>query len=163
MNRSAEIVREQIKGVVDTLRALDIDEADQAWIDSIEGETELFEVCGRIVARIGDLETHNTAIKERMAGMKARADRFNNQSQSLRGALMTLMDACGQKKLELPEATLSVSQRKPKRVVVDEALIPDAFWKVKREIDKTAINAAEGVVEGTEFDNGGASLTIRRS
>lgn len=163
MNRSAEIVREQIKGVVETLRALDVDESDQAWIDSIEGETELFEVCGRIVSRIGDLDTYDAAIKDRMACMKARADRFKGQSQSLRGALMTLMDACGQKKLELPEATLSVSQRKPKRVVTDETRIPEAFWRVKREIDKTAINAADGDVPGTEFDNGGASLTIRRS
>lgn len=161
--RRVEIEEQRIKDVVGILRAHEVDPEDQTWIDSLEGETDLMELSSQIVGRIAEIDGFDAAIKDRQRTLRERAERFGKQKEHLRAALVSLMEASDQSKLELPEATLSIRAIKPKRMVTDETAIPDEFWKVKREIDKTALNAADGEVPGTEWSNGGTSLTIRRA
>ena len=74
------------------------------------------------------------------------------------------MAAAGLSKVTLPSATISVSQAAPSVVIEDEASIPERFIRIKREIDKTAINAAVKAGEeipGVVVSNGGSRLTIR--
>lgn len=52
----------------------------------------------------------------------------------------------------------------PKAKIIDERLIPDKFFKMKKELNQTLINAtlASGEkVLGVTIDNGSVSLTIR--
>lgn len=59
---------------------------------------------------------------------------------------------------------LTIKKVPPKPVITDEDKIPDRFWKVKREIDKAALNKAvkNGVTfEGVTMDNGNYTVAIR--
>ena len=71
------------------------------------------------------------------------------------------------RKLEFPEATLSIGRGAQKVVIFEEAAIPDEFWiEQKPRLDKVgikdALKAGTNVV-GATLDNGAARLTIRRS
>lgn len=52
----------------------------------------------------------------------------------------------------------------PKAVIVSEKLIPDKFFRLKKELNKTLINAtitSGGAIPGVTLDNGSVSLTTR--
>jgi hypothetical protein len=165
--RDVDIVREEVRQTVAYLRAQfpDLQDDERAWMDTLEGETSIVEVANRIVERIGDCETLAEALKERIGGMIIRKGRLESQADGLRGGLVILMGEAGLKKLELAEATVSVRDVKPKLIVTDETLIPEALCKVVRKPDMTAIRAAaeQGNVPGTALDNGRSSVTIRRT
>lgn len=75
-----------------------------------------------------------------------------------------IMEAGDIRKLELPEATLSIRVVPPSLVITDEASLPDWAWRVKREPDKAAIKdrmKAGDFVPGVEMSNGGTTLSVR--
>ena len=82
--RRVEIEQERIKEVVGILRAHEVDPEDQTWIDSLEGETDLLELSGQIVARIADIDGYDAAIKDRQRALRERAERFGKQKDHLR-------------------------------------------------------------------------------
>ena len=168
MQRDIEIVREEVRQVVSYLRANcpDLEDDEQAWIDTIEGESSLMEVAAKVVERVTEVESMCEAIGARQAALRERKTRFDNQVEALRGALVILMGEAGVKKLELAEATVSLRDVKPKPVITDEGIIPENLWKIKKSPDLTAIKKAwdEGQeVPGTAMDNGRSSVTIRRT
>jgi len=64
----------------------------------------------------------------------------------------------------LPDDGLIVKRVPPKLIVTDESKLPDKFWRVKREIDKAALNAefkSGNFYEGCAMDNGGYTLAIK--
>jgi len=168
MQRDIEVVREEVRQTVSYLRAQfpDLEDDERAWIDTLEGETSVMEVAAKVVDRIGECETMSEALKERIGGMMIRKGRIENQADGLRGALVILLREAGIKKLELPEATLSVRDVAPKPVITDETMLPDNLFKIKKSPDLTAIKKAlaEGQeVPGAVLDNGRSSVTIRRT
>lgn len=59
---------------------------------------------------------------------------------------------------------LSVKRLPPKAVIIDEDKIPEAFWRIKKELNKTEINKAmkDGLgVDGVMMDNGGYTVAIK--
>lgn len=133
--------------------------------DSIEGQTDLFEIMAWLLGKLSDEEYMQKAIGERISDLMTRKKDSEARGERLRGILAHCVEATGEKSIRLAEATLSLTSRAPSAQVVDEGLIPEEFWKVKREVSKTLINAAikEGRdVPGVAPGNGGVSLTIRR-
>jgi hypothetical protein len=90
--------------------------------------------------------------------LEAREDR-------LRGALLRFLTDLGEKRLALPEATLSVVAGRPAVIgEPDPSTLPDALVRVKREADRTAILAAlldNKEVAGCSLSNGAPRLTVR--
>jgi hypothetical protein len=76
--------------------------------------------------------------------------------------ILSIMQRAELRKLELPEATISVAKTGRAVQVLDEEQIPDGFFKTKRELSKTllkeALNAGE-TVPGAVLDNG--DITVR--
>lgn len=59
---------------------------------------------------------------------------------------------------------LHVKKVPPKLIIQDENKIPESFFRVKKEIDKTKINAAHKLgqqVDGTTLDNGGYTVMFK--
>lgn len=96
--------------------------------------------------------------------LKARIDRFNRRDEALRRLMFGLLQATGLRKLELPEATLSIRAGVPKTIVTDETAIPETFIRIKRELDIASIKVAlkDGIpVPGATLSNAEETLTIR--
>lgn len=132
--------------------------------DMIEGETDLFALREWAAKKFLDEKAFLSAIKERMGNLSDRKSAAERRMEKMRLVLIDCMNASGEKSWRGPEATISLTVQKPKPVISDESLIPDKFWNVKREINKSAINEAfkDGEqVPGTSLDNGGQSITIR--
>ena len=68
------------------------------------------------------------------------------------------------RKLELPAATLSLRNGTPRVIITDEAAIPDALCRFKREPDKAAIKTTiqdGGYVAGATLSNAEETISIR--
>ena len=78
--------------------------------------------------------------------------------------MLQLLQAARLKKLELPEATLSVKLGVPRVFISDEAALPDEFWRVKREPDRQKIKQALSElkpVPGATLTNAEDVLAVR--
>lgn len=131
--------------------------------DMIEGETEAFEFLGRLVTAIGKAETTQVGLKQYIDVLKLREARFDRRIQVLRQFAKSIMETANLRKAELPMATLSIRNGPHKVIIVNEHELPDEFWRVKREPDKTKIKVSlqSGVnVSGAALSNGEPSLAI---
>lgn len=159
----ADITAIQAKAILDHLRDEIGEEPDeQLLLDTLEGETDLFEMTRKLLDRIEWAEGDIEVLSAQMAARKERRDRAAKRIEHYRTAIMAMMEAAGLEKLPLPEATCSLRKVAPKIIVTDESLLPDDLCRITRKPDMAAIKAACGLVPGTAYDNGGTSLTIRR-
>lgn len=119
---------------------------EQLLLDTLEGETDVFELIDRILEVVVADEALVDAGKARLKRIEARADRH-------RAILKAMMEEIGDK-LERPLATLSVSDGPKMAHIVDQAAIPDVFWR--RAVDKHELLRAlkAGPVQGAELSNG---------
>lgn len=141
------------------------DEDEQLKADTLEGETDLYELSRFLLGRIEDDEGSVLALKEQIGDRQARKSAAERRIERRREVIKALLDCAQLDKLTLPEATLSVRAVPPKAIVTDEAAVPEALCRIKRAPDMAAIKAeveAGRAVPGVTFDNGGTSLTVRR-
>lgn len=161
--RDLHVESEAARSLLLNLRDILSDDED-ASADAIEGETNLLEAIDGALARLLDLEDHAEAIKARIDDLKARKARFDQQSEMIRAALSTAIGMAGLKKVERPEATLSLRAVAPSVVVIEEADIPSEFFEPQPpKLDKRALLAAlkeKRQVPGAELSNGGESLSV---
>jgi predicted nuclease with TOPRIM domain len=102
------------------------------------------------------------AVEDEIARLKDRKQALESKIDRLKDYLETEMVKTDQDKLKTPLFTIWMQQN-PSSVQVDELLLPDEFWRVKREPDKTAIKAAleKGSVEGAQIVQGEKSLRFK--
>ncbi len=115
----------------------------------------LFNEISELDTTIDDLKATKKNIENSIKAAEKRrqllAEKAVNEMQE-NGVLNT--DECGYR--------WGVRHNPPKPIIVDDSKIPDKFWKVKREVDKSKINAACKLgesVDGVMLDNGSISLT----
>ena len=158
----------EAKLLADHIRSLGEGDDEQLMIDMIEGETDAMGTVDRILEAIGMAEQHQAVLKLREDEMASRRQRYDARARSLRGSLAAWMSDCGLKKIERPEATLSLGEGKAS-VIYSEGFgadLPDEYVKVSRSPDKAAVRAAvlagKSVI-GATLSNAQPVLTIRRS
>lgn len=134
---------------------------------AVEGETGLIEAIGAAVNRIAELNAHCEALEAQGKALADRRSRFEAQAERIKAAVLVAMGQAELRRLELPQATLSIRAVPPKADVIDEALIPSKFWKQPEpKLDKTALTKAlkdKEVVPGAVLSNGGETLAIKGS
>lgn len=138
---------------------------EQLKLDTLEGETDLFEIVRYLLGKVEEDEGVMAALAEQVSDRQSRKQAADHRIKRRREAIMALMQCAKLDKLTLPEATLSVRDGAPKAVVTDEAALPDELCRFKRSPDMAAIKAemeSGRAVSGVTVDNGGPSLTIRR-
>ncbi len=112
-----------------------------------------------------EAKTQEAALKEQIQARQLRAKRFSDRQARLRVILQQMMITAGQRKLELPQGTVSIMAARPK-LIIDEEALSDDWMRIKKEPDKTAIKQAidsGNEVPGAVMSNGGETITIRRS
>jgi hypothetical protein len=157
----------EAKLLADHLRAHGEDD-EVLIVDMIEGQTSALEAVDRIIAAIGEAEQHQAVLKIREDEMADRRARFAKRTESLRGTLLAWLGDVGLKKLERPEATLSVSEGKPSvNYTADFGVgLPEQYLKTTTAPDKAAVRkavlAGENII-GAALGNSPPTLAIRRS
>lgn len=142
--------------------------ADDAEVveSTIEGETSLYEAIDLMLDRIRNAQVMTEGLKAVIAGLTARADRYERTIESHRTLIeQALMIAEIDTKIERPTATIGLSTRAPKVEIQTESDIPSEFWKTAAPtLDKKALFAAlkDGRdVPGACLSNAAPTLTIR--
>lgn len=139
-----------------------------ALIDTLEGVSSLGECLSAVLTSIDDDEAMAAGISQRIASLTERQQRYHARIASKRAATCAAMERAGERKMVLPEATISVSASPAKLVITDESLVPDDYkvWPdaPPPRLDKQTIARAlkDGhAVPGCTLSNGGSQLTIR--
>lgn len=137
---------------------------EQALADTLEGETDLADAVAALIRGARQDEAFEEAGAKIAAEQRERATRYGLRAMKQRDAALSLMQAAGLSKIERPDFTASVGKGRGKVVIADEAALPDAFFRVSRSPDKTAIGRAlndNQMVPGALLSNAEPTLTVR--
>ena len=132
--------------------------------DILEGETDFFAVIERLLRCEREAASMVTAIKERQADLKERRDRFERQSEVCRSVMRDLMQAAHLPKVQLAEATISITKPRTKVSILDVNELPQGYFVTERKAKsveiKAALEAGE-TIPGAELALGEEGLTVR--
>lgn len=148
---------------------VDADDA-ELLADMIEGETSLYELAAIVVDSIAKDQELIDGIVSRESQLKERKERIRHRQNGRKAKLEQALMVFGERKMELPEATLSLSRRAAKLIIYDEAQVPTQFWKRGDPVlDKTGLTAhlkqlseEDGEVPGARLEPSPDTITIRR-
>lgn len=118
------------------------DDDERLFADMIEGETDLYKIVGRLHGQIASDTELLTGITTRQAELAERKRRLSDRVTATKCAIGQFLRAAKLAKIELPEATYSVRDGKPKLEVVSEDAVPEQFCTLIRKPVKAAINEA---------------------
>lgn len=154
----------EVANLIARLRDLCGDD-EEAFIDTLDGETEVIEAARRVVRWLLEQGAQQAACKELVNTYSGRAAMFDERATRARVALFHFLNEVGVKSMPLPEATLSiVSGRVSVAGDGDPALLPPHLVRVKREPDRSAIKVAleaGETVEGFSLSNNPPTLMVR--
>ena len=161
-------IRIEVSQLVSQIAALkvafpELEEDAELLETTLEGETDLHGIVTKMLELEADARAMAEAIRARRDALSAREARYKRQVEGFRSLMQRVMESAGQKKLTLPEATLSLAIRAPEPIVTDETLLPEECFKVVRTLDKTAIKSLckDGTIPGgVTMSNGSVSLRI---
>lgn len=108
----------------------------------IEGETDVHAIVGKLHQRLAADQELVAGITERQAELAERKRRLSARIDATKATVGKFLRAAKLPKIELAEASYSVRDGKPKLEIVNPDAVPEALTRIKREPDKTAINAA---------------------
>jgi hypothetical protein len=160
--KEASIIRNQIEA----MKAVHPELTDDLELlaDMVEGETDLHPVLAKLTDFVLDAESMAEAVKARKNEMGERQKRYERQGDIGRKAIQQLMEAAGQQKIVLPEATLSITSPRDKAEVTDAEALPQGFYKTERKpLSKeilAALKAGE-TIPGAQLRVGEAGLMVR--
>lgn len=159
------LVTSAIRARVADLATLTPDTDEAALLAAIEQDVpDAAHIVTLLVRAVGEAEADVDAIGERLVALATRRDRAKRRAETMRGLLLTVMEAAGQTKWKHPEFTVSVSAGRPGLIITDETALPDECFRTVRELDKAKTKQllSEGVpIAGAEMANGMPTLTIR--
>lgn len=164
VSRALHIQGEAAKVLLANIRDV-IGDDDEMIATAVEGETSLVETISAAVDRIAELNSHCEALDVRCKELGERRSRFEDQASRIKAAIHVAMGHGELRKLELPQATLSLRPVPPKAEITDEAAIPSKFWKAQDpKLDKKAVLDAlksKEEIPGASLSNGGETISIR--
>ena len=147
-------------------------DADDAELlqDMIEGETSLLEMISAVLELIQQDQELIDGIKKRADDMSARKERIEWRQSGRRAKIEQALLIFGERKLELPECTLSLRKNASKLRIYSEDEVPSQFWKRKDPtIDRKSLTAAlrglsenDEPIPGAMLEPSPDSLAIRR-
>jgi len=153
------------KALRESIAALNAGDDEDLVLDTIEGETGLFEAIDALLARLIADKGLISGLAGAYAELAARQARFERRVETTRALIEQALSIAEIVKLERPAATLSMTQRGPKLEVATEAEIPARFWKASdpkldRKALTDALKAGEDIA-GAYLSNAAPTLAIR--
>ena len=148
-------------------RILDADLGhDEAALAELLGpeEGDVREILERILRAARHASVMNKTALDMAADINARAARYKQRADALRGTAFSLMEVLGTPKVELADLTASIRSGVPTLILSEDTVLADEYVRVTRTPDKAAIIAdlKQGIViDGAVLSNGVPSLALR--
>ena len=156
---------DMLKRAVELLleRYPELKEDEELKDDMLEGSTDFHETMERLLRKTQDSIYLAKACQEAERDIHARRARFEKRVEFGRELMKRLMEAADKRKLEFPTATLSLMNTAPQVVITNEDELPEEFFRIKKEPNKTLIRQAleKTDVLVSNLSNGGTSIVIR--
>jgi hypothetical protein len=133
--------------------------------DTLDGLTDFNEILAAFVRSALDDEALATALSTRLADMKARLDRLTHRAKTKRSLVLDAMTKADLKRLIAPDFTVSVRKATPYLEVIEEARIPEDYWKPQpAKLDRQGLisdlrNGA--VIAGAQLGPRTSQLSVR--
>lgn len=146
--------------------AFDLDDHDQALLDTVSGESNFRELCSLAIREAMMAENMADAVDAQIEKLKARKARFLHKCERLRQIVAEAMIEAGERKIVEADVTITVRDGKPKTSVADFDRLPDRYKVVvptfKANMDAIRADCERGnVPEGVAISNAGPVLTVR--
>lgn len=165
MNHFANIpLIEQVSAELTALLGDDFDP--ETFWDSLDGETDAGDILDRLIAEMQDSEALAGATKEQVDALSARKSRFEARARAAKSAMLSILNATGQKKAERARATVSRRAGSLSVRITDENDVPRQLCKTTVTPDKAAIKKqlqAGETVPGAELERGPDGVIVRVS
>ncbi|MCU6786383.1 siphovirus Gp157 family protein [Aedoeadaptatus acetigenes] len=146
-----------IAEIYENLENIDDDVAVSAAMDSVDAALE--EKLESTAKVIRNLEAEAEALEAEEKRLKARKMAVKNRIADIKGYVQQNLEAMGKDKVTSGIFKWSIQANAPSVNILDEDLIPDAYWKIERKPMKTEIKKAIEAGELTE----GAELVRTKS
>jgi Siphovirus Gp157 len=156
------IIKQQLERL--KLEFPDLIEDLDAWELSIESETDMVTFMRSLERQRQDTAGRVVGLEQTIDNLMARKERFQRNDAAMRSMMLGLLQNAQLRKMELPEATISVRHGVPRVVITDELYLPNEYWRIKREPDKARIKEAlhaGASVPGASLSNSPDTITIR--
>lgn len=145
-------------------RACDLD--DEAFLISLESETDFHDQCEWFLQAIVELEADSEKVDNLAKTYKAKKERIDGRVEWMRRMLLNLMEQAGQRSLKYPCATASVVHPKHGKAIIDipPMVLPVEFRRMKVEANYPLISEALKAgheIKGCYLSNPEPHLTIR--
>lgn len=136
----------------------------ETFLDTLDGETDALDILDRLIEAMQADKATAAAIKAQEADLAKRRKRFEARDAATKKAMLALLDATGEKKIERPCATVSRRSGSLSVAITDETAVPSQLCKTVTTPDKAAIRAqieAGEIVPGAELVRGADGVTVR--
>lgn len=156
-----DIVKAQIQHLI--AANPDLREDADAFLMSLESETDAVELLTMLVKRIGETEAYRDGMTAYISDLRGRIDDMDRWVSSWRRMIFQIMQAADESSIALPIGRRLVIQRgQRKTVIIDESQIPQQFkrWEPKLNEIKEALKQNIDV-PGATLSNAEPILTIR--
>ena len=162
MKLDAQAIQQQIANLLLQYSELNDDEVLRA--DMVEGSTDAHEFLRLVERKRQEAAVMAGALASNIAEMELRQGRFERREKAMRELAFKVMEAADLRKVELPECTMSIVTGKPKVLIFDVTELPEDYFRIKKEPDKTKIKSyldAGQEVPGAGLSNAEPHLTIK--
>ena len=153
-----QYLRERLKAVFPEVE-------EDALYDTLEGLSTLPEALASVVRSYLDDLDLAAALGMRISDMQERLSRFEQRADKKRELVTSVMERANIKKLTEPDFTVSLRAVPPSVVVVDEAQIPQDYWKPQApRLDRQGISAAlkgGSAIPGAALSNPEMTISVR--
>lgn len=146
-----------IAEIYENLENIDDEVAVAAAMDGVDAALE--EKLESTAKVIRNLEAEAEALEAEEKRLKARKTAVKNRIADIKGYVQQNLEAMGKDKVTSGIFKWSIQANAPSVNILDEDLIPDAYWKIERKPMKTEIKKAIEAGELTE----GAELVRTKS
>ena len=151
----------EIEAVADLIAQM-ADGDEQAFVDTLEGETDAIDALRDLVRLRVEVELYAAGAKDAAQLYLERVRRMNARKDAITRAMGDILDATGQQKLAFDLATVSRTKARQSCVIADADAIPSQLCK--RVPDSAAIKKqleAGEDVPGARLEFGQPGLTVR--
>jgi hypothetical protein len=111
-------------------------------LEAIEGEFKDKAIAS--VSFFKNIEVEIEAMKQAEASIKERRLAKEKRIAWVKSYILKNMQRTGINKIECPYFTISLRNNPESVNIIDESFIPNEFFRIKKEVDKTAIKNAGG-------------------
>ena len=141
------------------------EENETSLADTLEGLTSLREKITALIHSQQDDQIFIDGLKVRIGELQDRLKNFETRFTAKKDLICKVMERADIKKIKEPDFTASLRPKNPALVVVNEADIPEDYWRpLAPKLDRQAlIRDLKGnlPVPGVALDKGGTILSVR--